>query len=78
MHDAGRGSSQSGVIFKRIAHLSTAVFPAVDSRVASKEQRLQLKQQEDMQRNHLQQTLQLQLDNSSPDLVQAIGDVESC
>ncbi|KAL0018702.1 hypothetical protein WJX79_002745 [Trebouxia sp. C0005] len=69
----GRGPAQSAVAFKRLAHLPTPVFDKPDARASSKDQRLQLKQQEDQQRSNLQQALQLHLDNSSPDVPSTAG-----
>ena len=72
---AGRGPTQSAVAFKRLAHLPTPVFAKPVARASSKDQRLQLKQQEDQQRSNIQQTLQLHLDNSSPDAPLTAGAV---
>ncbi len=63
----GRGPAQSAVAFKRLAHLPTPVFAKSNAKASSKDQRLQLKQQEDLQRSNIQRALQLHLDNSSPD-----------
>jgi len=71
----GRGPAQSAIAFKRLAHLPTPVFASSDARASSKDQRLQLKQQEDQQRSNIQQALQLHLDNSSPDAPLSAGTV---
>ena len=71
--NAGRGALQSGITFARIAHLPTPVFPRADRRKLVKEQRQILKQQEDTQRRHLEQALQLHLESSSPDSAQSSG-----
>ena len=69
----GRGALQSGITFARIAHLPTPVFPRADRRKPVKEQRQILKQQEDTQRRHLEQALQLHLESSLPDPAQPSG-----
>ncbi len=71
----GRGPAQSAIAFKCLAHLPTPVFAKPEARASSKDQRLQLKQQEDQQRSDIQQALQLHLDNSSPDAPLTAGAV---
>ena len=71
----GRGPAQSAVAFKRLAHLPTPVFDKSDAKASLKDQRLQLRQQEVLQRSNVQQALQLHLDNSSPDAPLTAGTV---